>query len=89
MRCRAFYCVSFCGVLVKFVKSNAFFRYSPNGSYRSKKIGLRKIMVEYLSNHHGDFLLGTRPSYRVTKYRLSISGSETKLWSCLQIGTQI
>jgi len=35
--------------------SNVFFSYSPNGSYRSKKIGLRKIVVQYLSNHHGDF----------------------------------
>jgi len=39
MRCRAFKRVIFYIVLVKFVKSSAFFSYSPNGSCRPNFLG--------------------------------------------------
>jgi len=42
-------------VLVKFVKAMLSSATAGMGPTDLKKIGLRKIIVEFLSNHHGDF----------------------------------
>ena len=56
-------------MLVQFVKSNASSSYSPNGSYRSKKLGYEKL---WWSTYQITMVIFTRYPSKLSGYQMSV-----------------